>query len=52
MKALWVLFHYISLTTADQASDARSDGFALVEFAIAIPGLRNLQGAFLYYQKQ
>ena len=44
-KAVWLLFHFISQTIASQASDARSDGIALVEFAKAIPGLQNMAGA-------
>ena len=47
MKAVWLLFHFISQTIASQASDVRSDGFALVDFAKAIPGLQNLAGTFL-----
>ena len=39
MKALWLLSHYIALTTADQASDTRPDGLELVEFAKAFPRL-------------
>ena len=47
MKAVWLLFHFISQTIASQASDVRSDGFALVNFAEAIPRLQDLAGAFL-----